>query len=329
MPVELGASPEGHPAKGGPSYLSEPHGDILMPDPEAGASRAPRPSVLTLPRLPVPPPKLLDYLDQRFPRVGRAVWRERLAGGKVTDHTGEALGPATGYRVGLRVRYFREVAKEPRIPVAEKILFRDEHLLVADKPHFLPVTPGGSWVNECLLYRLQRATGIEHLTPLHRLDRMTAGLVLFSTDPGSRGSYHQLFDQRQILREYHAVAAAPRRPADREWRIESRLEQGEPWFRMATVPGAVNAITHIELTGWRDGLARFRLRPETGKTHQLRIHMAEIGYPIVGDPFYPVLRPEAPPDYGRPLMLLAHRLRFRDPVSGDERDFRSSQSLAP
>ncbi len=271
---------------------------------------------------------LLDYLDQRFPRIGREVWHQRLDSGKVTDHLGQILGTETPFRVGLRVQYFREVPREERIPFTEQVLHRDDQLMVVDKPHFLPVVPGGSFVNECLLYRLQRATGIEHLTPLHRLDRMTAGLVMFSVNPESRAAYHQLFSSQEILRDYQAVAAASEHPKDREWRIGNRLVQGEPWFLMRTSPGPVNAVTHIELAAWREGLASFRLRPTTGKTHQLRIHMTEIGYPILGDPSYPVLQPKGPPDYENPLQLLACRLRFRDPLSGKGRDFRSSRQLA-
>lgn len=301
---------------------------MTSPEPTSPTgSRAPRRSNLTLPKLAEPPASLLDYLDQRFPRVGRATWRARLEDGKVSDHLGRALDVSTPYRAGLRVHYFREIAHEERIPFVERILHRDEHLLVADKPPFLPVTPGGRFVNECLLYRLQRSTGIEPLAPLHRLDRLTSGVVMFSLSPAIRGTYHQLFDRQEVIRDYVALARAPERPTERQWRIENRLVSGDPWFLMTTAPGPPNAITHIQLESWRDGLARFHLRPETGKTHQLRLHMTQIGYPILGDPLYPTLQPEAPPDYHHPLQLLARRLRFRDPLTGEERDFRTSQHL--
>ncbi len=207
------------------------------------------------------------------------------------------------------------------------VIHKDDDLLVVDKPHFLPVVPAGSWVNECLLYRLQRATGLTELTPVHRLDRLTAGLVLFSIDPTSRASYHRLFDDRRVRKHYHAVAHAPSQPKRREWLIENRLERGEPWFRMATVAGPANAVTRIELVSWRDRFAHFRLEPETGKQHQLRVHLSDLGYPIVGDPLYPTLQPKGPPDYDKPMLLLARRLQFRDPVSGEEMDFTSSAVL--
>ncbi len=284
--------------------------------------------MVTLPKLAEPPASLLDFLAERFPRIEREVWRRRLVDGKVLDASDDkALAVETPYRVGLRVRYFREVQQESKIPFSETILFRNDHLLVVDKPHFLPVVPAGSWVNECLLYRLQRATGITELTPVHRLDRLTAGLVLFSVDPQSRAAYHRLFTDRRVHKEYEAISHAPCSPRSKEWLIESRLERGEPWFRMATAVGAVNAVTRVELGDWRDGYAHFRLQPETGKQHQLRVHLSDLGYPIVGDPLYPTLQPKGPPDYCKPMLLLARRLRFREPVSGKEMDFTSPTVL--
>jgi tRNA pseudouridine32 synthase / 23S rRNA pseudouridine746 synthase len=286
-------------------------------------SRAPRPSFATLPTLRTPPATLLDYLGARFPQVGKATWARRFARGLVTDDDGAVLEAGAPYRPGLRLCYFREVEAESRIPFDEDIVFRNDHLLVADKPHFLPVVPSGPYVNECLLYRLQRSTGLEHLTPLHRLDLPAAGLVLFSTDPESRGAYHRLFDEHRLHREYRAVAAAARPPEWQERRIESRIVRGEPWFRMRTASGTPNALTRVVLDEWRDGRAFLRLIPESGKKHQLRLHLAEIGLPIEGDRLYPELQPPAPPDFERPLRLLAQRLRFRDPSSGDELDRKS------
>ncbi len=291
-------------------------------------SRAPRASTITLPKLADPPATLIDYLVERFPRVDREIWQRRLADGKVTDGN-KPLELTAPYRAGLRVHYFREVEQEPEIPFTETILFRNEHLLVVHKPHFLPVVPSGPWVNECLLYRLQRKTGLTDLTPVHRLDRLTAGLVMFSIDPASRAAYHLLFDQQTIDKEYSAISHAPARPAQHQWRVENRLDRGEPWFRMASVPGAPNTVTDIELAKWHDGYAHFRLRPKTGKQHQLRVHLCDLGYPIVGDTFYPTLQPKGPPDFERPLRLLARRLRFRDPVTGEDMDFSSPAELSP
>lgn len=293
---------------------------------EGATSRAPRPSYATLPKLRTPPATIFEYLATRFPRVGGTVWARRFARGLVTDDSGTVLEPGGPYRPGLRLRYFREVEDEPRIPFDEEIVFRNDHLLVADKPHFLPVVPSGPYVNECLLYRLQKSTGIEHLTPLHRLDRPAAGLVLFSADPGSRGEYHRLFDEHRLHREYRAVARAARCPEWKERRIENRIVRGEPWFRMRTAEGTPNAATRVVLDDWRNGRAYLRLFPESGKKHQLRLHLAGIGLPIEGDRLYPELQPQAPPDFDRPLRLLAYRLRFRDPSSGEELDLRSRRA---
>lgn len=287
---------------------------------------APTPSVVTLPPR-EPAPSLLDFFDRRFPRVGREVWRRRLAEGKVLDERGAAVTLETPYAAGRRLRYFREVEVEPVVPLAEEVLWAGEHLVVADKPPFLPVHPTGPYVSECLLHRLRRRTGRGDLAPLHRLDRETAGLVLFSARRDSRPLYHQLFDRGEIDREYRAVARVAAEPRRRRWRLESRLVRGEPWFRMRETPGPPNARTAIELVDRRVGWGLFRLRPESGKKHQLRLHMAALGFPIAGDRLYPDLAPPAADDLSRPLALVAHRLAFRDPVSGEAVAFTTRRRL--
>lgn len=287
---------------------------------------APQPSIVTLPTLD-PQPTLLDFLDDRFPQVGREVWRARLEAGKVKGEDGRAVGLESPYRAGARLFYLREVEKEPRIPFAETIVFRNDQLLVADKPPFLPVVPAGQFVEECLLYRLRRSTGIETLAPLHRLDRHTRGLVLFSLRSETRGRYGGLFVHGQIERTYRAVAHVPEPPAEHEWTVASRLVPGEPWFRMREVPGEPNSNTHVRLLDWRAGRGLFELSPATGKKHQLRLHLAKLGFPIVGDRLYPELLSEAPDDLNRSLELLASRLRFLDPVGGEKIDLESRQTL--
>jgi tRNA pseudouridine32 synthase/23S rRNA pseudouridine746 synthase len=287
---------------------------------------APRPSFVTLPPA-AEPPALLDFLDRRFPRVGREVWRERLRSGKVLGGDGLAVGLGTPYRAGERLAYFREVRQEPVVPFAEEVLFATHHLLIADKPPFLPVIPAGPYVAECLLYRLRRSTGEAALAPVHRLDRETSGLVALSRRPETRSFYHGLFARREVEREYLAVAEVPEPPGERRWRVASRLVRGEPWFRMREVPGEPNATTEVTLLDWQDGRGLFRLRPETGKKHQLRIHMAGLGFPIVGDRTYPELAPERPPDFDHPLELLARRLAFRDPVTEERVEVVSRRRL--
>jgi tRNA pseudouridine32 synthase / 23S rRNA pseudouridine746 synthase len=288
---------------------------------------APQPSFVTLPRV-EEAPALLDFFDRRFPRVGREVWRQRLASGKVLGGDGVPVGLATPYRAGERLAYFREVREEPVVPFAEEVLLVTEHFLVADKPHFLPTIPAGPYVAESLLYRLRRATGERQLAPVHRLDRETAGLVLFSLRPATRRLYHALFARREVDKEYLAVAAVPTAPPQRQWRLASRIVRGEPWFRMREAAGEPNAASRIELLDWRQGRGLFRLHPETGKRHQLRLHLARLGYPIVGERYYPDLTPEAPPDFDHPLQLLALRLAFRDPVAGEAVAVESRRRLA-
>ncbi|MBA0445788.1 pseudouridine synthase [Stenotrophomonas maltophilia] len=285
---------------------------------------------MTLPsRLQLPPghwPSLLEGLCARFPRIDRAQWQDRFARGRVQDVKGRALSPDMPWQAGLEIQYFREVADEPVIPFAETILHLDEHLLVADKPHFLPVTPAGSYVRETLLARLVARTGNTGLVPLHRLDRLTAGLVMFSTQPASRDAYQRLFRERRIEKTYEALAPAlPGQvfPLQRH----SRLVPGEPFFRMDEVPGEPNARSRIELIDASGPVWRYRLLPETGRKHQLRVHMAALGAPIEGDDLYPQLQSRPEGRVERPLQLLAQGLAFDDPLSGEPRRFSSKRRL--
>lgn len=283
---------------------------------------APAPSRLQLP--PGDWSSLLDGLCARFPRIDRAQWLDRFARGRVQDVQGRALRPDDAWQVGLEIVYFREVADEPVIPFVEAIVHQDAHLLVADKPHFLPVTPAGGYVRETLLARLVARTGNRDLVPLHRLDRLTAGLVLFSTRPDSRDAYQRLFRERRIDKVYEALAPGLPQlsfPLERQ----TRLVPGEPFFRMAEVPGEPNARTRIEVIDGAGPVWRYRLHPVTGRKHQLRVHMAGLGAPILGDDLYPELLADAP--VGVPLQLLAKELAFDDPLTGERRTFCSGLSL--
>lgn len=287
--------------------------------------RASTPSRLQLP--PGPWATLLDGLCARFPRIDRAQWESRFARGRVLDAQGRALASDRAWQVGLEIQYFREVAEEPVIPFLETVLHADAHLLVADKPHFLPVTPAGGHVRETLLARLVARTGNADLVPLHRLDRLTAGLVLFSTHPDTRDAYQRLFRERRIGKTYEALAPAlPGRsfPLERH----TRLVAGEPFFRMAEVAGEPNARTRVEVIDAAGPIWRYRLRPESGRKHQLRVHMAALGAPIVGDDLYPTLRPPGEGAAAPPLQLLARALAFIDPLTGEPRHFSSARQLA-
>lgn len=275
---------------------------------------------------------VLQFLCSQFPFISEAVWRERVAAGKVHWFNGAAITEHTPFLPSKRLCYYREVAAEPLIPLAHHILYQDAHIIVADKPHFLPVTPGGEYVNECLLARLQSDTGITDMVPLHRLDRDTAGLVLFSVNPISRPAYYQLFSQGLISKQYQAVARlttlAEKTELPQHWHIANRIEKSTPRFINAIVPGEVNAVSDIYLLAKTAGLGLFALTPHTGKTHQLRLHMLSLGMPILHDNYYPELQPKQPPQFATPLQLLAQQLSFNDPVSQHMHRFSSKQLLS-
>jgi tRNA pseudouridine32 synthase/23S rRNA pseudouridine746 synthase len=285
------------------------------------------PSVVTMPNTERPYPSILAFLSKRFPAISRETWEKRISEGKVLDEKVRQITPDTEYTPLGRIFYFREVATEPSIPFADKILYQDDEILVACKPHFLPVTPGGRYVDECLLNRLRNSTGIEDLAPLHRIDRETAGLVLFSVNKKNRGVYGRLFMDGDVEKTYQALSACQPLQDTASWDVANRIGRGEPWFRMKTVPGRVNARSAIQLAEIKGAMARFVLQPRTGKTHQLRLHMSSLGFGILNDRFYPELQAEGEDNFHAPLQLVAQRLRFRDPISGQIREFASERPL--
>jgi len=269
---------------------------------------------------------VLEALCACFPAIGRAQWVDRIARGRVLDRQGAAIAADTPYRAGLRIHYYREVVDEAPIPFDETVLHVDEHLVVVDKPHFLPVAPTGRFVEQTLLRRLARRLGNPQLVPLHRIDRATAGLVLFSACPASRAAYQALFREHRIAKRYEALAAPLPALAFPLWR-RSRLVRGEPFFRMREVAGEPNSETRIEVIERAATHWRYALHPVTGRKHQLRVHMAALGAPILHDTFYPELSEAAADDHRCPLKLLARELAFVDPLSGASRRFRSHLDL--
>jgi tRNA pseudouridine32 synthase/23S rRNA pseudouridine746 synthase len=283
-----------------------------------------RPSRLQL--RPGPWLTVLDGLCAHFPQIGRACWLDRMARGRVLDAAAQPITEHTGYRVGAEIRYYREVSAEPRLTCVEAVLWIDEHLVVADKPHFLPVTPSGGYVTDTLLARLLRRLDNPQLVPLHRIDRATAGLVLFSANPRSRARYQQLFPARAIDKTYEALAAPLPMLSFPQVR-RSRLQPGQPFFRSAEVAGMANSETRIDVIERHADYWRYALQPVTGRQHQLRVHMAALGAPIFNDRWYPELCEAAPDDLDRPLQLLAKSLSFIDPVDGRPRQFESNFRL--
>jgi tRNA pseudouridine32 synthase/23S rRNA pseudouridine746 synthase len=284
-----------------------------------------RPSRLYLPKFDAAPQTIFEYLLARFPQVHASIWRERVSRGLVTLSDGTRLEERSPYRHGMMVFYRKEVPSEPPPSEEPRVLYQDDAILVVDKPHGMPVTPAGDHVERSLLVRLQQTLGLPELNPVHRLDRETAGVLLFTVQGGVRARYHRLFAEGEVEREYLAVAHVEVAPQLTRWRIENRLAPGEPWYRQRVVEGRRNAITEIELTDLSSARGRFRLFPKTGKKHQLRVHMASIGCPIVGDPFYPTIQEKRAGD--PPMQLLARRLAFIDPRNDAPLNFISTRTL--
>jgi tRNA pseudouridine32 synthase/23S rRNA pseudouridine746 synthase len=292
---------------------------------------------------------LAEFLAQRLPAAPD--WPARLARGEVLDAVGRPLAPQAPCVPGAVLWYWRNPPPEQRVPFEVDVLHQDEHLVVVDKPHFLPVTPGGRHLQETVLVRLKRLLGIETLVPMHRLDRETAGVILFTVQPATRHAYQSLLRDRQVHKVYEAVAP---------WRADlalpltcrSRLEECPGSFmQMQVVAGEPNSETRIELITRLPRLPRaaaapvaafaeppagdlalYRLLPHTGRKHQLRVHLNALGLPIVGDRIYPRLLPDVAPgaaaDHTQPLQLLARELAFTDPLSGEPRRYTSRRRLA-
>lgn len=269
---------------------------------------------------------VFEALCALFPAIDAATWVQRFARGRVLDADGQPLALDAPYRVGACIHYFREVVDEQVIPYAESLIHADAELVVACKPHFLPVAPTGAFVRQTLLTRLVQRLDNPHLVPLHRIDRDTAGLVLFSANPATRGMYQALFRERRIDKHYLAVAA-PLPHLLFPYIHRSRLLPGEPFFRMTEVPGEPNSETVIDVVHRGPHHWTYRLQPITGRKHQLRVHMAALGAPLLHDRCYPTLLEPAPDDPAQPLQLLAWRLEFVDPLTGELRQFEVARRL--
>ncbi|MEU3789814.1 RluA family pseudouridine synthase [Streptomyces fructofermentans] len=279
-------------------------------------------------RLPVEGPwaTVREHLVGRL-SAGAGVVDAMLGSGLIVGADGRPVTPDDAYVPGMFVWFHRELPDEVTVPFPLEVVHRDEHIVVADKPHFLATTPRGSHVTQTALARLRRELGIPALGAAHRLDRLTAGLVLFTVRPEERGAYQSLFRDRLVRKEYEAVAPY-REGLELPRTVRSRIVKERGVLAAREVPGEPNAVSRVESAGHRDGLARYRLHPTTGQTHQLRVHMSALGVPILGDPLYPVVTGPVPAgDFRRPLQLLARVLEFTDPVTGREHSFRSGRTL--
>lgn len=271
-------------------------------------------------------PTLGAYLALRFPMVPEQAWRARMARGDVRDDHGRKLAYDDSFVGGQRIFYYRERVDETPIPFEETVLYQDDELMVVDKPHFVPVTPGGRFLHESLLVRLRRKTGLQGISPIHRLDRETAGVMLFSVNPATRPLWQALFRFRRVHKVYEALAPV-REDLSLPCRVSSRIVRDDQFFRVKEVDGEPNAFTHIELISRASDVGHYRLVPDTGKMHQLRIHMSSLGLPILNDSFYPSAAVHSNEDFSSPLKLLARSIGFIDPLRGVERSFHSVRSL--
>ncbi|QKT13958.1 pseudouridine synthase [Rhodococcus sp. W8901] len=270
-------------------------------------------------------PTALAYLLDRFPDDAARLL-EKVDAGEIVDQHGSPITRDTGYRPHGFVYLYRDPPVEKRVPFEIEILHRDENLLVVDKPHFLASTPRGAYVVESALVRLRRDLNLPELTPAHRLDRITAGVLVFTIRREARRAYQSLFDERRVTKEYEALARhdpTVQLPVT----VRSRIIKERGVLQAREIPGPPNAESRIELIGTRDGIGRYRLLPHTGKTHQLRLHMSSLGLPILGDNFYPEFYDVAGDDYSTPLQLLARSIEFDDPFSGARRRFESRRAL--
>ena len=275
-------------------------------------------------------PTLLDFFISQFQHIEAAEWIARFNEDLVMTVDGVPVAPHDDYLPNTHLLYFRRLAREPEIPFEECILFQDEHILVADKPHFLPVTPSGLYLHQTLLNRLKKKTGIQTLSPIHRIDRDTAGLVVFSINPQERARYQNLFRDRAVKKIYEAIAPYSE---DLIYKLpmtyRSKIVESEHFLQMKEVVGKENTDTYIELIEINKPWAKYRLTPGSGKKHQLRCHLNALGIPMRHDQIYPILTPyqEYDLNFSKPLQLLAKEVYFKDPITGEERSFVSEQEI--
>jgi len=265
------------------------------------------------------------FLMERLP--ARAMVADMLEAGEFVDQTGRSLTGEEAYRPHTFVWFHRPLAPETPVPFPITVLDVNEGFVVVDKPHFLATTPRGAHVTESALVKLRLSLDLPELAPAHRLDRLTAGVLVLTTRREYRAAYAGVFQSGNAHKTYEALA--PFDPAlEFPRRITGRIEKRRGSLQAELVPGEPNAETLVELVEIRGQHARYRLSPTTGKTHQLRVQMAALGLPIVGDSLYPTVMNVAPDDFTAPLQLIARRLRFTDPLDQSPRDYASRFALA-
>ena len=270
---------------------------------------------------------IFEYLCQHFPHILASEWQQRFTDQLIYAADGTILQLHSPYTPNTHIFYYRFLKHEVPVPFQHEILFENNDLLVVDKPHFLTMNPTGQYVQETLLVRLKNQTSYADLTPIHRLDRETAGVVLFSKRPESRGIYQQLFADRKVQKIYHAIAGYKPELSFPQT-LQLHLEKGQPFYTMRTAPNkASNSETYIELLEHNFHWAKYQLKPHTGKQHQLRVHLNFLGIPILNDAFYPTVAHKADHDFNQPLQLLAKHILFIDPILNSTMQFSSKREL--
>jgi tRNA pseudouridine32 synthase / 23S rRNA pseudouridine746 synthase len=260
--------------------------------------------------------RVLTELQSRF--------GAKMIAGEVVCADGTVVTKSTVLPAGAHVYLYRDLPDEVPVPFDIPVLCRDDAIVVVDKPHFLATMPRGRHVAQTALVRLRRELELPELSPAHRLDRLTAGVLLLTTRRELRGRYQALFARGEVRKTYLARAAGTAE-AVLPTVVRSRIIKRRGHLQAVEEPGEPNAETLIERV--RGDL--YRLTPRTGRTHQLRVHMSAMGLPIIGDPLYPNVIDIAPDDFTRPLQLLAHSIEFDDPLTGRTRRFASGRTLRP
>ncbi len=266
-----------------------------------------------------------EWLTSRLPEhVDVADMLERQC---FVDESGRAVRAEDPWVPHRFVWFHRDLRDEPEVTAPIHVVHRDERLVVVDKPPFLSSIPRGRHVMQSVVVRLRAELDLPELSPLHRLDRVTSGLLMLATEARWRGPYQTMFEHRAVHKTYWALAPL-RDDLTLPVVVRNHLRKERGSWQASVVPNApVNAETLIELESEVDGLGVYRLTPRTGRTHQLRVHLNGLGIPIVDDPLYPVVREVAIDDFSTPLQLLAGELAFTDPLNATPREFRSIRHI--
>lgn len=304
------------------------------------------------------PATIADYLIARFYPNDPQIIHSRFETGEVRLDDGTVPTASSPYAPGERIRYFRELADEPELPSDMPVLYEDEHVLAIDKPHFLPTTPRGSYIAQTALTKLRVREGNPLLIPIHRLDRPTAGVLLFAKTVQARRPFQMMFQHRLVSKTYRAVAPVPADPTAAEQalsaeglRVRSHIQKVRDVLQVRQLSETEcvargvepNTLTtariletftpdpaEAEAWGVEPGCpwGLYDLAPHTGKTHQLRAHLNLLGAPILGDVLYPRVLPDGPDRSEHPLQLLAYTLSFEHPITGEPISLRSGRTLS-